>query len=184
MKKIVLVLFVALMGTMVMNAQPPRGAGRTQDRVEQLTKELGLDKDQKAQIAEILKEGMTQMKNERPALKEGEKPKPPAEKMSRRELLMEQHAAIDAKIVKVLTPEQREKYEQMRLQEQKHEGDKGHGPKDRRHGDRPHGDRPHGDHHKMAPKDGDCCKAGNDNGCCEKNKDEKKSEPTVEWGMI
>lgn len=177
MKKIVLVLIVALMGTMAMNAQPPRGAGNPKDRVEQLTKELGLDKDQKAQVAEILKEGMTQMQNDRPALKEGErpeKPEQPAEKMSMREQIMKQHAEIDARIAKVLTPEQREKYEQLRLQEQKHEGGKAFGPKDRRHGDRRHGD-----HHKMAPKE-DGCKVGNDNGCCEKKQDEQKSEPTVE----
>ena len=73
MKKIVLVLLVALMGTTMMNAQPPRGAGMIQDRVAHLEKELSLTKEQKAQITEILKEGMSQMKTDRPQMKKGEK---------------------------------------------------------------------------------------------------------------
>lgn len=183
MKKIVLVLVVALMGTMAMNAQPPRGNGYVQDRVEQLTKELGLDEDQKAQVAEILKEGMSHKWGKRPEMKQGEKPDKAnadkadrtdkadkADKMSRRDRIMEEHAAVDAKIVKVLTPEQRQKYEQFRLDEQKREGDKG-----RHHGKRPHGDRP-----KMSPKDGDNCKAGKGEGCC--SKPQGQEQPNAENG--
>lgn len=170
MKKIVLVLLVALMGTTMMNAQPPRGERRMQDRIAQLEKELNLNEEQKAQITEIYKEGMPQRQFDRNQMKEGEKPDQ-ADKKSFRERFMEQQAAMDAKIAKVLTPEQREKFDQLRLEEQKREGYRGHGPKDRRHGDRHHGDQ-----HKKAPKDGNCCKAGENKGCCDKPKTAEKPE--------
>ena len=175
MKKIVLVLLVALMGTTMMNAQPPRGAGMVQDRVGQLEKELSLTKEQKAQIAEILKEGMSQMKIDRPQMKEGEKPSE-ADKASFRERFQQQQAAMDAQIEKVLTPEQFEKYNRLKKEEGQHERPKGHGPKDRRHGDRPHGN-----HHKMGPKDGGCCQEGNKaEGCCNQPKEGEKATPDAE----
>lgn len=170
MKKIVLVLVVALMGTMAMNAQPQRGR-MIKERVEQLTKALNLSDEQRDQITEILKEGMSLKKDERPALKEGEKAEKPDQtnKMSRRDRFQEQRAATDAKIAKVLNPDQLEAFEQFRLNEEKQEGPRGHGPKDRQHRDRQHGD-----HHKMGPKNGDCCKAGDSKDCCDKPKGDKK----------
>ena len=169
MKKIVLVLLVALMGTTVMNAQPPRGAGMIQDRVAHLEKELSLTKEQKAQITEILKEGMSQMKIDRPQMKEGEKPDP-AQMSSFRERFQQQQAAMDAQIEKVLTPEQFQKYTQLKKEEPNGERPQGHGPKGRHLGERPHGD-----HHKMVPKDGGCCQQGNkDQGCCDRPKGDEK----------
>ena len=175
MKKIVIVLLVALMGTTVMNAQPPRSAGMVQDRVAHLDKELSLTQEQKAQITEILKEGMSKMKIDRPQMKEGEMPNE-ADKASFRERFQQQQAAIDAQIEKVLTPEQFQKYTQLRKEEPKGERPQGHGPKGRHHGERPHGD-----HHKMAPKDGGCCQQGNEGqGCCDKPKSDEKpnTEPS------
>ena len=168
MKKIVLVLIVALMGTMAMNAQPPQGSQMAKHRLEQLDKALGLDKDQKALIGEILKEGMKQMDQERPANVDDENADK-ANRMSHREQIMKTNAAIDAKIADVLKPEQRKKFEQMRLQEQKREGDKGHRSKDRRHRD-----------HKMAPKQGDCCDKENGKGCCDQPKGEEQPQPVIE----
>lgn len=169
MKKIVLVLLVALMGTTMMTAQPPRGAGMVRDRVAHLEKELSLTKEQKAQITQILKDGMSQMEVDRPQLKEGEKPDQ-ADMASFRERFMKQQAEMNAQIEKVLTPEQLTKFQQLKKEEQSNEGPRGgRGPKDRHHGKRPHGDR-----HQMAPKDGDCCKAGNNKDCCDKPKSEEK----------
>lgn len=170
MKKIVLVLLVALMGTTVMSAQPPRGEGMVQHRVAQLEKELNLTKEQKVQITEILKEGMPQMKNDRPQMKEGEKPNE-ADKASFRERFMEKQAAIDAQMEKVLTPEQLEKYNKLRKEEGRNERGKGHGPKDRHHGK----------HHKMGPKDGGCCQEGNKaEGCCNQPAEGQKATPDAE----
>ena len=169
MKKIVLVLLVALMGTTVMNAQPPRGAGMVQDRVAHLEKELSLTKEQKAQITQILKDGMSQMKVDRPQMKEGEKPSE-ADKTSFRERFQQQQAAMDAQIEKVLTPEQFQKYTQLKKEEPQGERPQGHGPKGRHHGNRPHGD-----HHKMAPKDGGCCQQGQ-KGHCDKPKGDEKPD--------
>ena len=55
MKKIVLALIVTLMGTIVMNAQPPRRPDMNPEqmvemRVERLDKELSLTAEQKAEI--------------------------------------------------------------------------------------------------------------------------------------
>ena len=175
MKKIVLALLVALMGTTVMSAQPPRGEGMVQHRVGQLEKELSLTKEQKAQITEILKEGMSQKNIDRPQMKEGEKPSE-ADKGSFRERFQQQQAAMDAQIEKVLSPEQFEKYLQLRKEEGKDDRTKGHGPKDRRHGDRPHGKQL-----KMGSKDGSCCQEGNKaEGCCNQPEEGQKANPDAE----
>ncbi len=166
MKKIVLVLFVALMGTVVMMAQPARGGRMMQDRVEQLTQVLNLDDDQKAQVADILKQGMSHMdQNAKLATPdEGAQAQP----KSRRERFKEHNAAVDAKIAAVLNPEQLKKYEQLRKDEQRRQGPRGRGHKDRRHG---------GDRHQMAPAADRCCQDGNNKGCCDKPAGGEK--PTV-----
>ena len=169
MKKIVLVLIVALMGTVAMNAQPPRGAGMLKDRVEQLTQALGLDKEQQTQVAAILHEEMSQMRMDRPSKKDGEKPDM-VDRESRRDQMKAQHEAMDAKIAEVLNPEQLEKFKQLKEEEQKREGMGGRGPRDRGPKDRPH--RP-----KMAPKDGDCCKDKSE-GCCDKPKSGEEKPST------
>jgi Spy/CpxP family protein refolding chaperone len=72
MKKIVLALIVALMGTIVTNAQPPRHQEMSleqmvQMRVDRMDRQLNLTEDQKTEIARIYTEEMTAMKQEREA---------------------------------------------------------------------------------------------------------------------
>jgi len=160
MKRIALVLIVALMSTMAMNAQPQHGAGMAQNRLEQLDKALGLSSDQKAQVSKILKDGMSQMRNERLSKKDGEK-NDQADRQSRRERIEKQRSAIDAQINNVLTPEQRKKFEQFRKEE--HKRDAQSGPRNRGHRD----------HHKKGPKDGGCCQPDKSKGCCEQSKADK-----------
>ena len=168
MKKILLLLAVVLMTATTMTAQPPRGGEMVQGRIEQLDKALTLTDKQKTQITEILKEGMSQMKMERPHMKDGEKPDEATMK-SRREQMEANHAAIDAKIAEVLTPEQVKKYEQLKSEEAKDRGARHHGPRDRG---------PKGHHPKGAPQQGCCDKAPNEAGCCNKagNEPEKKDK--------
>lgn len=178
MKKILLLLAVVLMTATTMTAQPPRGGRMVQDRIEQLDKALTLTDKQKTQISEILKEGMSQMKMERPQMKNGEKPDEAAMK-SLREQMEANHAAIDAKIAEVLTPEQVKKYEQLKSEEAKNKGARHHGPRDRgRMGHHPKGAPQQGCCDKAPNEAGSCDKAGTEQDCCKKagNEPEKKDK--------
>ena len=144
MKKIVLVLMVALMGAFVTNAQPARHHGNPEqmmkDRVERLSKALDLTDAQKAAIAEIYSQEMESMAKERPAMPaQGEKPDEAMMK-ARFEEMKAQREATDAKIEALLTPEQVAKYAELK----KHEGKRGHGKK--HGGPRHEGARPEGGH--------------------------------------
>lgn len=175
MKKIVLVLMVALMGTVVMNAQPPRGAGMmVKDRVEQLTQVLGLDEIQQAKVADIIQEGAKQMNSDRMSKADVEKADKTdktdkVDRQSRHERMRSLHAAIDARIAEVLTPEQQEKFKQFRQEEMKREGRGSFGPKDRRQHQKP----------MKSPKE-DCCKDNKSEGCCDQPKGDVEKPNTVE----
>jgi len=130
MKKIVLVLTMALMGMMVMNAQPPRRPGMSPEqmvekRVERLDKQLGLTVEQKSAITSILNEEQQAMQREKPArMEKGEKPDE-ATMQARRSQMAAQREATDAKIEAVLTPEQAAKFAEMKKQAGQHKHDKG-----------------------------------------------------------
>lgn len=152
MKKIVLALAIALMGTMVMNAQPHRRADMSPEqmvekRVERLDKALSLTAEQKTAITKIYLEEMQSMGKEKLAKKErGEKPDE-ATMTAHREQMKAKREATKAKIESLLTPEQAAKFAEL----QKHEGKRGH-----------HGPR-HGSHDKAPKKGGNC--DGRDNTC-------------------
>lgn len=165
MKKIVLALTVTLLGTLVMDAQPQRHQQmspeqRIEQRVSHLESELSLTKEQVTAITEILTEESKMMQKERPAMPEkGEKPDE-AKMKAHHEQMKAQQEATNAKIAKVLTPEQAKKFGQM----ERH-GKRGHGP------GRPHGDK------KAQPMDakqmnGQCCKEGKEMkaDCCKESK--------------
>ena len=162
MKKIVLALAVALLGTLVMDAQPPRRPEmnpeqRIQQRVERLAGALNLDKEQRNSITEILIEEAKMLKENAPAKPEkGEKPDEETMK-AQQEQMKAQRDATDAKIMKVLNPEQAEKYAKIKSHEAKRGPGKG---------------RPHGEmrgHHKDAK--GECCKENKQSDeCCKENK--------------
>ncbi len=148
MKKIVLMLVVALMGTLVTNAQPPRRHDMdpqrmVEQRVERLDKALSLSAEQKAEITKIYSEEMEAMKKDRAARKDkGEKPDESI-MQTKRQQMQAQREATDAKVESLLTPEQAAKFAQMK----KKQGHQGHG---NRHDGRQDG--------KRAPRhDGGCC---------------------------
>lgn len=145
MKKIVLVLTVALMGTMFMNAQPPRHPDMSPEqmvekRVERLDKQLSLTAEQKSEIARIYTEEMSGMHKDKQAwMEKGEKPDEAAMKAHHEEMKA-QREATDAKIEALLTPEQAAKYAAMKQEQGKrghhdkrHMGPQGHAPKGPRH---------------------------------------------------
>ena len=120
MKKIVLALTVAILGTVVMSAQPPRRqnmdpAQMVEKRVERLDKQLSLTAEQKAQITRIYTEEMETMHKDKPAMepKQGEKPDMEAMK-AQHEKMKAQHDATNAKIEALLTPEQAAKFAEMK----------------------------------------------------------------------
>ena len=157
MKKIVLAMTIALMGTIVMNAQPPRRHDMNPEQmvekqVERLDKHLGLTEVQKAEIVRIYTEEMKAMHKDMPArMEKGEKPDQEAMK-ARYEQMKAQREATDAKIEALLTPEQAAKFAEMKNER---------------------GEAPHGRHHK-GPRGGDKMAPGHDgccgNCCCKDNK--------------
>ena len=148
MKKIVLVLMIALMGTVVMNAQPPKRHGMSrgngiEQRVEKLEQALELTVEQKAEITKIYTQEMEAMGKERPAeMKNGQEPDRAAMEAFRSRM-QAQREATDAKIESLLTPEQAVKYAELKAQRE----DKGHGP--RHKGPR--------DESRKGPHNGCCC---------------------------
>jgi len=148
MKKIVLVLTVALLGSIVMNAQPPHRQGMSTEqivekRIEMLDKALSLTAEQKAEIAKICADELKSMSQER-ATKVDKGSKPDEEMMkARREKMKAQREATNSKIESVLTPEQAAKFAQI----MNHEGRRGHekGPRGPHSGDR------------KAPRHDSCC---------------------------
>jgi len=145
MKKIVLVLMVTLMGTMMMNAQPPHRHDmtpeqRVEKRIEQLNKALSLTEKQKTEITRIFMQEMEEMHKDKPAVKEQGKKPDEAAMQAHREKMKAQRDATNAKIEALLTPEQAAKFAQMKQRE----GRRGHekarkGPQqDRNRGDQRH----------------------------------------------
>ena len=144
MKKIVLALTVVLMGTIVMNAQPPRRVNMNPEqmvekRVERLNKHLNLTTEQKAEITRIYTE---EMKARPERMEKGERPDEATMK-AHHEQMKAQRESTDAKIEALLTPEQAAKFAKMKTE----------------HGKRGHG-RPH-----MAPRGGADKAPRNDGGC-------------------
>ena len=144
MKKIVLALTVALMGTIVMNAQPPRRPDMSPEqmvekRVERLDRQLSLTDEQKAEITRIYTEEMASMHKDKPAqMKRGEMPDEAVMK-ARWEEMKAQQDATNAKIEALLTPEQAAKFATMKQEQGKrghdkhHKGPRGHGDKGPKH---------------------------------------------------
>ena len=128
MKKIVLAMIVALMGTTVMNAQQHRRSEMTPEqmvakRVERLDKALSLTENQKAEITKIYTEEMNAMSKERPAkMERGQQPDEAAIK-ARHEAMKARRDATNASIESVLTPEQATKFAEIK----NHPGKRGHG---------------------------------------------------------
>lgn len=153
MKKIVLILTIALMGTMLMNAQPqrhhgPRGQHATPEqmiekRVAMLDEALSLTDAQKGEITKVFTEEMEAMKQARPEKGEMDKRQEAPDEAAKRahfEQMKAQHEATDAKIEALLTPEQAAKYAEIKKHDDKpgpgmrHEGRNGHGMKSRHEG--------------------------------------------------
>lgn len=159
MKKIVLALTVALLGTIVMNAQPPRRPDMNpgqmvEKRVERLEKALSLTEEQKAEITKIYSQEMENMGKDWSAKRErGERPDEATMK-ARTEQMKAKREATKAKIEAVLTPEQAAKYAELK----KHEGRRGHHRHDARRG-----------HMDKGPKKDGCCNE-DCNRTCKKDK--------------
>lgn len=160
MKKIVLVLTLALLGSVVMNAQPPRRPDMDpkqmiEKRVERLDKELTLTETQKAEITKIYTEEMEAMHKDMPARGERGTAPDEAAMKAQQEKMQAQRQATESKVESLLTPEQAAKYAEMKQRE---------GKRGERRDGRPDGRRGHGRNHKamkeQARQEGQQC-------CCD-----------------
>lgn len=120
-------------------------------RVERMDKELNLTDKQKKEITAILNEDFKDM----PSAEQLKAKREEAQK--KREQMKARREATDKKIADVLTPEQQEKFKNMK----QHRGGKGHGHHHKMHKDFKKGD--------CCQKKGDCCQKKPD--CCEKKED-------------
>ena len=144
MKKIVLALAVALMGTIVMNAQPPHRPGMDkgqmlEKRVERLEKELNLTPEQKAEILRIYTEEMETMQQAAPSRGQGFEPGDEDAMKARHEQMQKQRQETNARIEALLTPEQAEKFAQIKDRDGRRGHRPGMGHPGRHDGERPHG---------------------------------------------
>ena len=163
MKKIVLIMMIALTGTMIMNAQSQRHHGQRghrgtpeqmiEKRVAKLSAALSLTDTQKAEITKIFAEEMESMKQARPEKVDKEKRQGRLDeetKHAHAEKMKAQRQATDARIEALLTPEQAAKYAKIKDSRGKREMGKRHEGR-------------HGDKMKRAPKGG-----ASKSKCCEK----------------
>ena len=113
MKKLALTLFVILLAVMaaapMVFAQEPTSKEEVQAKLQKMATELQLTDDQKAKIKPILMEEAPKIK----ALKE-DTSMPQMQKMMQMKQLAD---GVDAKLKPILTPEQYQKFQQMRMQQ-------------------------------------------------------------------
>ena len=147
-------MIVALMGTMMTNAQPPRRHDMdpqrmVEQRVERLDKALGLTSEQKAEITKLYTLEMESMSKEMPA--RGDRSEKPDEAVMKahHEKMKAQREATDSKIASLLTPEQAAKFAQLK----EHKGKRGHG---KQHGRWSEGKQ---DHNKAGKQRHEGCKS-------------------------
>lgn len=125
MKKTFLALLVALMAITVASAQPQAGQRRqgmemttekmAEHHVAMLDKELSLTPDQKTAITAIYAEQAEQMRAQMQQKRDANQAQPKPEDMKEhRKFMQEQQEAVDAKVAALLTPEQKEKFEQLK----------------------------------------------------------------------
>ncbi len=119
MKKIVLILTVALLGSIVTNAQQHRRPDMTPEqmvekRVERLDKALALTAEQKTEITKIFVEEMQSTRAERAKRQDDGTGEDAAARQARHQQMQAQREATDAKVVSVLTDEQAAKYAEIK----------------------------------------------------------------------
>ncbi len=119
MKKIVLILTVALLGSIVTNAQQHRRPDMTPEqmvekRVERLDKALALTAEQKTEITKIFVEEMQSTRAERAKRQVDGTGEDAAARQARHQQMQAQREATDAKVVSVLTDEQAAKYAEIK----------------------------------------------------------------------
>lgn len=161
MKKTFLMMLVAMLATVTVQAQPRHHGGQRHDmdptkfiemRVDRLDKELNLTPEQKTAITAIYTRQADQMRAAKDRRDGSERPT--------REQMRANHDQVKAEVEAVLTAEQKAKFAQMKDERRGHHDRKG-APDQRKHGGCCKDD--------GGKKDGgkkDCCKKGE--GKCEK----------------
>lgn len=110
-QRIFLVAFLTLILTVVSLAQPRNGEGRTEAQIKRLQEKVGLTDAQTVKIKEILQKARDEA---RKAFENGD-----GDRESMREMMMKSREKSDAEIMKLLTKEQKPKFEALRKEQQK-----------------------------------------------------------------
>lgn len=110
-QRIFLVAFLTLILTVVSLAQPRNGEGRTEAQIKRLQEKVGLTDAQTVKVKEILQKARDEA---RKAFENGD-----GDRESMREMMMKSREKSDAEIMKLLTKEQKPKFEALRKEQQK-----------------------------------------------------------------
>ena len=105
------VVIMAAIFSIVLIAQPRNGVGRTEAQIKRLQEKVGLTAEQTVKVKAILQKAREEA---RQAFENGD-----GDREAMREMMMKSREKTDAEIVKLLTKEQKPKFEALRKEQQK-----------------------------------------------------------------
>lgn len=104
-------VILTVLFTFVLTAQPRNGEGRAEAQIKRLQEKVGLTDAQTVKVKEILQKAREEA---RKAFENGD-----GDRESMREMMMKSREKSDAEIMKLLTKEQKPKFEALRKEQQK-----------------------------------------------------------------
>jgi hypothetical protein len=105
------VVFMTAIFSLILTAQPRNGEGRTEAQIKRLQEKVGLTAEQTVKVKEILQKAREEA---RQAFENGD-----GDREAMREMMMKSREKSDAEIMKLLTKEQKPKFEALRKEQQK-----------------------------------------------------------------
>lgn len=105
------VFSLTMLFAVVSLAQPRNGEGRTEAQIKRLQEKVGLTDEQTVKVKAILQKAREEA---RQAFENGD-----GDREAMREMMMKSREKTDAEIVKLLTKEQKPKFEALRKEQQK-----------------------------------------------------------------
>lgn len=109
--RMIILLAISAILSVVTVAQPRNGEGRAEAQLKRLQEKVGLTEEQAVKVKEILQKGREEA---RKAFENGD-----GDRESMREMMMKSRERSDAEIMKLLTKEQKPKFEAFRKEQQK-----------------------------------------------------------------
>lgn len=110
-RRLFFVLIISAILSLGVSAQPRGGEGRGDAQVKKMQEKVGLTDEQAAKVKAILQKAREEARN---AFENGD-----VDREAMREMMMKSREKTDAEIMKLLTKEQKPKFEQYRKEQQK-----------------------------------------------------------------